>query len=407
MFGFSRRLIALVIITGGLKVLAATLVPLYSPRDWGGDFFNWVTGARAVLITLGTGRLPSIADGGIYVGLDILLAPFFWLWTSLPIPHPSLAEMAAAPSTAEYLLVLIMKTPILLCDLFTGILAALLVRRATGSDRAAQKAFLAWYLNPYNSFWMYYYGGFDVIPTSVLLLAILFGNSKQWFRSGFCLAIAGLLRLFPFLLLPFFVVYSLRDSYRSSVKLLASFLVPIICAFVSQLYVIGSFDAVMVTIVKIPLTQPWILNYYGFSITPGLSLLAPFLLAVQFYLVSRYWKKEFAYSLAHFSLAALLVLFAGSHHYPYHFVWVSPLLGAYYALERDGLQLFVLTFIFASFYTLGFYPDEPLYSLQPVIAGVFYGFKAVYLVKLNLGAIKSRVRGVCSGSVSGHLHLAH
>lgn len=385
---------AIVVIICALKVLATTLVPFYSTRYWGDDFFNWVSGARFVLISLSEGRLPSLADTGAYTGLFVVLAPFYWLWTILPIPHPSLAQMAAGPSTEEYLLVLIMKIPIIMSDLFTGMLTALLVQRATQSNKAAQKAFFVWYLNPFNVFWMYYFGGFDVVPTFVVFLAALFGNSKQWFRSGFCLAVASLLRLFPFLLVPFFVLYSIKDNSRSSIKLFASFLAPVSCLLLSQLNVIASFDRVLTAIVNIPLSQNWLLGYYGFSFAPGLFMLTPFLLGVQLYMMSRYWKKELSYSLIHFSLAPLLVLFVASYTEPYHFVWVSPFLTAYYVMEKDRLQLFVLTFLFASLYVAGFTPQHPLYPFQPLIAGFFLGTKATYLLKLNLGAMISQLRSV-------------
>jgi len=326
-----------------------------------------------------------------------VLAPFFWLWTILPIAHPSLAEMAAGPSTAEYLLVLIMKIPIILSDLFAGYLTALLVQRATHSSKAARKAFFVWYLNPFNVFWMYYFGGLDVVPTSVLLLAALFGNGKHWFRSGFSLALAGMLRIFPFLLLPFFLIYSYRDKPGSSLKLLVSFLAPVLGILFTQVGVIGSFAGVLASIMNIPLSQIWLLQHYGYSIAPGLFRLGAFLLAIQLYVVWRYWKKGLSQSLVHFTIAALLALFIASYTEPYHFIWISPFLTAYYFTERDRLQLFVLTFVFASLFVAAFTSQHPLFPFLPLLAGFFYGTEAAYLLKVNLGALRSQIRRVLTG----------
>lgn len=394
MLGFSRRSTLLVIATCGLKVIATTLVPFYSPRAWGGDFYAWVSGAQSVFITISAGNLPTIAGTGVYAGLLVVLAPFFWLWTIAPIPHPTLAEMAATSSNSEYLLVLIMKIPIILSDLLVGIVTSLMVQRATKSDMAAQKAFLAWYLNPFNAFWMYYFGGFDVVPTLVLLLAVLFGNKNQWVRSGFCLAGASLLRLFPVLLFPFFLIYSLRESSRSCLKLLTSFFVPIGVVFLSQLYVTNSVRTLVTSIVEVPLRQFWLLKYLGFSITAGLFLLAPFLLLVQLFLTSAFWRNHPTFSLVHFCMAPLLALFVGSYHNPYHFVWVSPFLSAYYALEKNGLLLYVWIFLSASLYSFGWDASQPLWIIQPLLAGTFFGFKAVYLVKLNFEGLKWRMLGM-------------
>jgi hypothetical protein len=395
--GFSRKLGSLVIIICGLKGLGTVLVPFYSSYYYGHDFYNFVTGASFALANLNAGKLPSLSVTGVYTAPFLLLAPFFWLWTILPVAHPSLAEMAAGPSTSEYLLVLIMKIPILLSDLLAGFLTALIVHRATRSNEDARKAFFVWYLNPFNVFWMYYFGGFDVVPTSVLLLAVLFGNCKQWFRSGFSLAVAGMLRIFPFLLLPFFLTYSYRDKPRSSAKLLISLLVPILCVVLTQVSVIGSVSGVLAAIINIPLLQSWLLQHYGYSITPGLFKLGAFLLAIQFYIVWRYWKNDLSQSLVYLTIAPLLALFIASYTEPYHFIWISPFLTAYYFMERDRLQLFVLTFVFASLFVAGFTTPHPLFPFLPLLAGFFYGIEAAYLVKLNLGAAKSQIRRVLMG----------
>jgi hypothetical protein len=394
LLGLSQKLVALVIVVCAFKVLGTTFVPFYSPLYWGNDFYNWVSGAHFILVGLNEGRPPSLITSGSYTGLMFLLTPFFWLWTVLPISHPSLAEMAAVPSTGEYLLVLIMKIPIIACDLLAGFLAALLVRRATHSDRAARSAFLVWYLNPFNVYWMYYFGGFDVVPTTVVLLAALFGNGRQWVRSGFCLAVAGLLRLFPFLMLPFFLVFAYRDKPRSAAKLLFSFLAPVFLALLSEVVALGSFERVLVSIMNVPLREYWLLAYYGYSIAPGLFRLTAFLLAVQLYLTWRYWRNDVTTSLVHFSIVPLLVLSVSSYAMPYHFIWVSPFLTAYYMFEQDRLRLFVLTFLFGSLFVASFTSRLPLYPILPLVAGFFYGTQGAYLVKLNMGAMRSQLRRV-------------
>jgi hypothetical protein len=384
---------ATVIIVCAVKLFATTLVPLKPSWAWSGDFYNWVSAAGLVQVSLSQGRLPSLARFGVYLGFDLLLAPFYWLWSVLPIPHPPLAEMIGAYSTEEYLLVLIMKIPILVSDLLAGMLTALLVRRATQSNKMAQKAFLIWYMNPFNVFWMYYFGGYDVVSAVVVLLAAVFGNSKQWFRSGFCLAVASLLRVYPFLLLPAFMLYGLRDNLRSSMKILASFLAPVSCAFASQALVLGSFDRLVAVTTTIPLFQYWLLRYYGYSITPGLFGLTPFLLVVQFYMMVRYWKNP-SCTLNHVTMGTLLVLFSTTYYEPYHFIWVSPFLTAYYVTEKDRLQLFVLTFLFACLYVAGYLPSSPLYDLRPLLGGLLYGTVAMYLLKLNVGAASPQIRRV-------------
>jgi hypothetical protein len=206
-----------------------------------------------------------------------------------------------------------------------------------------------------------------------------------------------MLRIFPFLLLPFFLIYSCRDKPGSSVKLLISFLAPVLCVLLAQVNVIGSFGGVLASIVNIPLVQIWLLQHYGYSIAPGLFRLGAFLLAIQFYVVWRYWKKGLGQSLVHFTIAPLLALFVASYTEPYHFIWISPFLTAYYFMERDRLQLFVLTFVFASLFVAAFTSQHPLFPFLPLLAGFFYGTEAAYLLKVNLGAMRSQIRRVLMG----------
>lgn len=194
----SRRFLSLIIITTALKVALILWTP------YSGDFSNWVRGAGYSFLLFSKAQLPT---PNAYAGLEAILAPFYWLWTVLPIPHPALNEMVGQYSTAELALVFVMKIPALAFDLFAGFLLYELVRDRTGVERKGWIAFLVWYLNPYNIYWMYYYGGFDVIPTAILLLAVVYGNGGKWIQSGLCASLAAILRLFPFALFPFFVVY--------------------------------------------------------------------------------------------------------------------------------------------------------------------------------------------------------
>jgi hypothetical protein len=387
MFGLSRRWMALVIVAGVLKVLVVLLARggYYVGGGQTSDFFNWIAGTRDIFDGLTHGILPSISKYGAYTGIMILLIPFYWLWTLLPVPHPVLEAMPGSGSLAEVSLIVLMKIPILLFDLAVGILISRLVWEQTGSSRKGGIAFCAWYLYPYNAYWTIFYGGYDVIPTAVLILAVIFGSKKRWFWGGISLSLAGLLRLFPFFVVPFFLVYALRDSIRAALKFLLSCSLPLVATFLTQAYIAGSFDAALSGLTELSVSQSWLLYFYGppLANTNNLFRLSPFLLLVQLYLTGRYWKTGTS-SLTHFTTASLLVVLGSSvEGIRYHFVWVTPFLAAYFALNLDGLGLLTLTFISAALY-------PPLFSiretelLRPLFAGWLYGLEAAYLLKLNL-----------------------
>jgi len=367
----------LVIAVVALKVMTA----LFTQIVRGSDLFNWITGASLVLADLESGRLPSVPSYGAYTGIYTLLAPFYWLWSILPIQHPPLNAMIESNSPSAVSLNFLMRFPILLFDLLAGFLIYHLVRLKTGSSRKGGVAFCGWYLNPYNIYWTIYWGGYDVIPTAILILAVLFGERKQWAYSGLFLSIAGMLRLFPFLAIPFFLLYAIRDNIRSALRFCLSSFLLLVAAFLAQVYVTGSYQTVLLQMIAVPMKQDWLVHFYGFALANTLFKLTPFLLLTQLYLTNRYWRTS---SLMHLTTAFLLILMMTSvSGISYHFIWVTPFLAAYYALDLNGLGLLALTFLSACLY-------PPLVGLneievfRPLFAGCLYGLEAAYLLKLNL-----------------------
>ena len=131
-----------------LAVIAKLLV-MVLVTPWG-DMINWSTGASNVLGYLSVGRYPPISVTGVYGPLQVILAPFFWIWTKLPINHPPLASLPLTNSTPAFSLSILMKLPSFLADMATGGLVYKLVKQMTNSERKSQIALLSWYCNPFN-----------------------------------------------------------------------------------------------------------------------------------------------------------------------------------------------------------------------------------------------------------------
>ena len=389
--GLSRRWSFVVATVGILKMASIFLVPVCC------DFVNWVRLASIIFTQISSGRLPSVDQTGAYTGLGLFLALFFAIWSALPVPHPKVETLMGnnyffVPSPEGYALLFMMKLPILLFDLLTAVLIQTVAKRATGSTLIGGRAFVLWYLNPLNLYLMNSGanpGAFDVIPAAGLLMAIVLCSSKRWLGAGICLAAATMLRLFPILLFPFFVVYSFGEGRQASFRLSLGFIAPIAVALLSQAYSIGSPKAAVDVVSALILRNPWVLNYYGFSIGTYLTLM-PFLLLVQIYLVGRYWRERRL--LVTVMLAALLVVFATTYHQPYHFIWIMPLLTAYAFIDRDTLYLFIPLCLAAFLSSEGYAPLDPtLTLLQPFFIGIFYAVKTSYLVKINLRNLYPRI----------------
>lgn len=380
MFRKLSRWQTLVVLAILVKLLVLTLV-----TPWG-DLINWAIGASNALVYLSSGAYPPIAATGVYGPLEVVLVPFFWFWTRLPIQHPPLTSLPLTDSTSAFLLSTLMKLPSFLADIATGGLIYKLVGQMTNSARKSQIALLSWFFNPFNIYWIEAFGAMDAIPMSILVLALVFGTNRKWVSSGACVAIAGILRIFPLVIVPFLFT-KLLGSRRSYISLLTGFLLPLTAAVVAM-YASGA--GTLLTVASLPWGgESWLLDFLGISLGQ-FAKLTPILLAVQFFVTIYYWRKN---TLLHATTVGLLALLIGAlpyGGYGYHFLWVSPLLSASLALSPDELWIFIFTFVTGSIYPPMIFVSLPSLSiLEPLLAGSFYAAKATYLVKINIESISS------------------
>jgi hypothetical protein len=334
--------------------------------------------------------MPPVSAAGVYSYMGVVLVPFFWLWTLLPINHPPLtyANYLFSNSTPAFFLNLLLKTPLFIADVGAGLLVMKLVRAMTGSETKGPLSFLAWIANPFNIYWINFDGAVDVIPTTIVLLAIYLALKDRSFLSGFSLAVGGLLRIFPFLTFPFLLFSSRRRNVRSITYLLLGFLLlPIIVLIALYVSKAGSLEAVTL----IPTGQPWLMDFLG-SGSFNFDKYAPavagqdvksavVVLILQLLVCVRFWKNPKG---IHLVTASIFALFIGSLAYagdPRHFMWVSPLLTVSLAINPNEVWVFLLTFASAFGVTYPFTQSTPL--LGTFLGGIFVGAEAIYLLKIN------------------------
>jgi hypothetical protein len=378
---FSKRSWFLIATALAIKTLATITIPVGT----GGDFRNWIHLTQLMSGQIQAGMVPPIGEYGAYTFMGLFLVPFFLAWSALPIAHPACAACLLSPpfSIENYSLIFMLKLPIILCDFFTGIMISIISSRFKSG--VAAKAFWIWYLNPYTTFLIELLGTIDIIPTFVLLCACYLGLRRRWFGSGFLLSISSVMRFFPLFAFPFLALYALREkSKRGIIMVLFSFALPILAVISVEGRVIGSFGGLVDVIWSVITNQPWLLVFLGFSLSSFVNL-TPFLLIIQIYIVARYWKSQA--SLVDLVLVGVLVLLVASYHQPYDVTWVLPLITIYYVVNSDWTILYTLLIITSCLYYIGFnIPDLTLYYLQPLFAGLFYGVKGVYLLRVNVKA---------------------
>jgi hypothetical protein len=374
------------ILVSAVKLLLIAWAPTY------GDLFNWAEGANLALGFLSAGRIPPLSATGVYGPLQLVLSPFFWFWIRLPVDHPSIhiIQVSSHSTLSALSLIFLMRLPTFLSDIAIGVLIFKLVRQITGSEQRSKVGFLLWYVNPFNIFWIEVFGGMDVIPTLVLVMAVVLGMKQKWFNSGLSVAVATVLRLFPILTFPFFMLAVKGRKARAYVPLLSGFLLPLLVGSI-VLYITGS--ATFVSVFNTPLAEYWVLDFLGFKLTNQYVRLVPVVLAVQFYIIVRYWKNPGLIQLVAVSLLTLLVayVYGGINH---HFLWVVPFLTISVAINYDELWIFIVTFVTGSLYPFIFpIPAIPLLNqtihfFDPLFAGAFYAAKTAYLIKINLKNIR-------------------
>jgi len=388
--GFSNKITIAIAVIFLLKTIATVFIV---PVSTASDFGNWVYLASDMYSQLVSGVVPSIEWAGVYAGMGLFLAPFYGAWRMLPISHPTIAQTLNSQLLAERVpLVFFMKLPIILFDLFAGLVIASIARNISPRNVSA-KAFFVWYLNPYAFYLMEYMGmgTFDIVPTAIVLVSVLFAMRRKWTAAGFSLAVAALLRLYPIIAFPAFVFYVYRRHLpRATIQLCVSFAFVMLTAVLVQGLALGSLNAVLNSIINMLYKAPWLNLFYAFPINDYLTY-TPIIVAAQIYLIAALWKTH-NNSIAYSVLASLLALLLASYHQPYHFIWVVPLLSLYFAINEDSTFLFSTIFVGAFLASLGYdTTNSTLIILQPLFAATFYGAKAAYLMRINWQAINFQV----------------
>lgn len=100
------------------------------------------------------------------------------------------------PNLIYYMFVL--KLPYLIFDLICGIYLLKIF---------GEKAFKFWLFNPFTIYLIYCLGNFDIVPVCLSVMAYFYLTKNKNFLSFFLLGIASALKLYPLLLLPFFLFY--------------------------------------------------------------------------------------------------------------------------------------------------------------------------------------------------------
>lgn len=112
-----------------------------------------------------------------------------------------------------------MKLPIIFVDFLVAFFLALLAPKGTKRLIA-----VLWLFNPFSIYSIYVFSQFDVIPTLLLLVSLYLLKKDKNFTSYFFLGLASGFKLFPILLLPFWLILDKQTIKNKSISAFVFFL---------------------------------------------------------------------------------------------------------------------------------------------------------------------------------------
>ncbi|WP_455367728.1 hypothetical protein [[Eubacterium] cellulosolvens] len=138
----------------------------------------------------------------------VILQNFLYrMWLLLPVDHPNLDPWVIASKSSPgdfggFLLIFLLKLPILICDVFSGLVIYKILRlKKIGGERALV-FFALWILNPYTTLFAEMDGTVDIVVVLFSLLTVyLYLNGRRG-AAAFPLFIATVVKLYSILLLP-------------------------------------------------------------------------------------------------------------------------------------------------------------------------------------------------------------
>jgi hypothetical protein len=225
------------------------------------------------------------------------------------------------------------KIPYLIFDLG----CAFLLLRIFQDHKKGVLAFVFWIVNPIVIFATYIAARYDGIPAFFVLLSLYYAQNNSSTRSLFCLGISVIVRWYPLILLPFFVVI-LGKKLATRLKLVFWGLLPL----GSMMILARSFGGPPE--VKVLTQIPWHENFFGmrFYLHHLYDNVFIFVVAYTFLLLYAYFNTDYSFtSLWKFILILLLLFFATCFFHVHYLMWLIPLLTLQIAEDRRFIGLFV------------------------------------------------------------------
>lgn len=248
----------------------------------------------------------------VFGTIQFLLRPFLgsgfvsWLFDWGP-------ERIFNPSIFRYLFIL--KIPYLILDILT----AFLLTQFFKEKKQKQRVFLFWLFNPIVLYAIYGLGHFDILPSLLVLLAVLLVLKDRKKLGGLSLGVAAAFKTYPLLLLPFLVVLGSKKT-RERLMIFILGIIPYMISILPFLNSVVFRQSVLFSGLSQRLFLAGIPLGFGENLIIFISAFI-FLFLLAFHYFSS--EKE---KIVPFFLVIFLLIFSLSHFHPQWIIWILPFL---------------------------------------------------------------------------------
>jgi len=263
----------------------------------------------------------------------------FSLWIFKPlIPH--IVSILSTQDFGQFLIhsrvfraLFLLKVPYLLFDLGCAFLLLAIIQ----NKRKGLAVFMFWMVNPVVIYATYIWGRYESMAIFFIILSLYYASRTSPAKSLFCLGLSSIVRLYPLILLPFFVII-LGRGLRQRLKLAFWGVLPLVIATILPRLFHGVGEAEQLT--KIYHTNYLLVMRFGLGHLHDNVYIFP--LGATVLLLYAYFKTDHSFmSLYKTTLILLLVFFATSFFHPHYFMWLMPFLALQVGENKKFIGLFI------------------------------------------------------------------
>jgi len=286
------------------------------------------------------------------------------------------------------------KVPYLLFDLGCAFLLLAILQ----DKRKGLAVFIFWMVNPVVILASYFWARYEPVAIFFVLLSLYYARKSFPAKSSFCLGVSSIIRFYPLILLPFFVII-LGKRLGQRLKLAFWGVLPLgITTILPRLFhQVGEAE----TLTKIYHTNYlFAMKFYLGYLYDNIYI---FPLGASVLLLYAYFKRDHSFvSLWKTALILLLVFFATCFFHPQYFMWLMPFLALQVVENKKFIGLFIVQVLFFIVYTFQFGSHAAGFFFTPVNFDYFGGL-ATPLTIINryypaanfIGIFRSLFSAIC------------